>query len=112
MEEDSAEELVLRLWRIPKSGKFAQVTEATVDVTPRRRQAFLPGPGSQVTLKNLRASDASVIQEMQLVVEPTGLLTARQVRVSLDPGNRLVFSTALRRAQGGLSLPNPAPGRN
>jgi len=112
VEEDSAEELVLRLWRIPKSGKFAQVTEATVDVTPRRRQAFLPGPGSQVTLKNLSASDASVIQEMQLVVEPTGLLTARQVRVSLDPGNRLVFSTALRRAQGGLSLPNPAPGRN
>ncbi len=94
VEKDTAEELVLRLWRIPKSGKFAEVTEATVDVTPRRRQAFLRPPGSQVTFKNLSANDGSVIQELQLTVEPTGLLTARQVRISLDPGSRLVFTTA------------------
>lgn len=94
VEKDSAEELVLRLWRIPKSGRFAEVTAATVDVTPRRRQAFLPPPGSQVTFKNLSADDGSVIQEMQLTVEPSGLLTARQVRISLDPGSRLVFTTA------------------
>ena len=94
VEKDSAEELVLRLWRIPKSGKFAEVTEATVDVTPRRRQAFLRPPGSQVTFKNLSADDGSVIQKMTLTVEPLGLLTVRHVRISLDPGSRLVFTTA------------------
>jgi len=92
VEKDTADELVLRLWRVPKRGRFAEVKEATVDVTPRRRQAFRPGPGSQVTFKDLSAEDGSVIQETALTVEASGLLTARQVRVSLEPGSRLVFS--------------------
>jgi len=93
VERDTKAELILRLWRTPKSGKFAEVTEATVDVTPRRRQAFVPEPGEEVTLRNLSAADGSVMQEMQLRVEPSGLLTARGVRIGLEPGGRLVFTT-------------------
>jgi len=92
VEKDTADELALRLWRVPKPGRFAEVKEATVDVTPRRRQAFRPGPGSRVTFKNLSAEDGSAIQETALTVEASGLFTARQVRVSLEPGSRLVFS--------------------
>jgi len=94
VEKDTPTELVLRLWRVPKSGKFASATEATVDVTPRRRQAFHPRPGSQVATKNLSAADGSVLQQASITVEPTGLFTARQVRVGLEPGSRLLFSTS------------------
>ncbi len=92
VEKDSETELALRLWRVPKPGKFAEVTEATVDVTPRRRQVFRPAAGTQVTLRNLSAADGSVLQEQTITVEPSGLLTARQVRVGLEPGSRLVFA--------------------
>ena len=91
VEKDTATELVLRLWRVPKSGKFASVTEATVDVTPRRRQAFRPRAGSQVAFQNLSAGDGSVLQQAAITVEPTALFTARQVRVGLEPGSRLTF---------------------
>jgi pimeloyl-ACP methyl ester carboxylesterase len=94
VEKDTATELVLRLWRVPKSGKFASAMEATVDVTPRRRQAFRPGPGSQVSVRNLSAADGSVLQQASITVEPTGLFTARQVRVGLEPGSRLTFSVS------------------
>ena len=94
VEKDTADELVLRLWRVPKPGRFADVKEATVDVTPRRRQAFRPGPGSPVTFRNLSAEDGLVIQETALTVEASVLLTAQQVRIGLEPGSRLVFSVA------------------
>jgi hypothetical protein len=68
------------------------VTEATVDVTPRRRQGFHPQAGSQVAFQNLSAADGSVLQQASITVEPTGLFTARAVRVGPEPGSRLVFS--------------------
>jgi len=93
VEKDTATELVLRLWRVPKGGKFASVTEATVDVTPRRRQGFHPQAGAQVAFQNVSAGDGAVLQQASITVEPTGLFTVRQVRVGLEPGSRLVFST-------------------
>jgi len=92
VEKDSRDELVLKLWRLPKSGKHAGVKEATVDVTPRRRQAFRPPAGAEVTVRNVSAEDGSVLQKLAVTVEPTGLFTAPQVRVSLEPGSRLVFT--------------------
>ena len=99
VETDAEAELVLRLWRVPKTGRFAGVTEATVDVTPRRRQAFHPEPGSRVTLRNLSADDGALIQEMAIGVEPSGLFTARRVRISLEPGSRLIFRRASEPAE-------------
>jgi hypothetical protein len=91
VEKDAPDTLVLRLWRVPKVGRFAGVETATVDVTPRRRQAFRPQPGSTVASRNESAKDGALVEERTLTVEPSGLLTAPQVRISLDPGNRLTF---------------------
>jgi pimeloyl-ACP methyl ester carboxylesterase len=89
--KDAPDTLVLRLWRVPKVGKFAGVDVATVDVTPRRRQAFRPGPGAEVTFRNESVRDGAVLEERTLTVDSSGLFTAEEVSVDLEPGNRLVF---------------------
>jgi hypothetical protein len=92
VEKDARDELVLKLWRLPKVGKHADVKEATVDVTPRRRQAFRPPAGSRVVVRNVAVADGTVLQELETSIESSGVLTARGVRVSLEPGSRLSFA--------------------
>ena len=92
VEKDAPDTLVLRLWRLPKVGRFAGVDVATVDVTPRRRQAFRPQPGSTVAFRNEGVKASALVEERTLTVEPSGLFTAQQVHVSLEPGNRLTFT--------------------
>jgi hypothetical protein len=77
---------------VPKVGRFAGVETATVDVTPRRRQAFRPQPGSTVAFRNEGVKDGSLVEECTLTVEPSGLFTAQQVHVGLEPGNRFTFT--------------------
>jgi hypothetical protein len=92
VEKDRRDELVLKLWRLPKKGKHADDKEATVDVTPRRRQAFHPPAGSEVVVRNASADDGAVLQTMTVRAEPSGLLTAKGVRVPLEPGSQLSFT--------------------
>lgn len=91
VEKDAPDTLVLRLWRVLKVGRFAGAETARVDVTPRRRQAFRPTPGSTVTFRNESAKDGALVEERGVTVEPSGLFTAQQVHVTLEAGNRLVF---------------------
>jgi hypothetical protein len=91
-EKDTADVLVLRLWRVPKTGKFADVTEATVDVTPRRRQAFRPSPGERVAMRNVAVDSDEALQQAEVTVEPSELFTVQRVRVGLEPGSRLTFT--------------------
>jgi poly(3-hydroxybutyrate) depolymerase len=63
-------------------------TNQTVDVTPRRTQAFRVAPGAAATWQNLRVSDGMAIQSGSLTADAHGLLTVTNVVVSPD-GNRV-----------------------
>jgi len=62
----------------------------TVDVTPRRVQAFRPNPGETCEAVNLDAA-ATEIQRATIVADANGLLTFVGFRITSRDGNRLVL---------------------
>lgn len=67
------------------------VTQA-VDVTPQRRQAFHPTPGSTVNWQNVNNATGQVVQSGTLVVDADGLVTLPQVTIGTGTGNRLIIT--------------------
>jgi S-formylglutathione hydrolase FrmB len=76
--------LVLRL------GAGAPASACTVDVTPRRCQAFKPGRGARAAWTNFSLADSKDIQKGEVAADPWGLLTVPGVTVS-SGGNRLTL---------------------
>ncbi len=60
----------------------------TVDLTPRRRQAFRPAPGTQVIATNTD-TDGHELQRQTLIVEAGGLLTFERFEITSAGGNVL-----------------------
>lgn len=69
-----------------------QALPVTVDVTPRRLQAFRVAPGAQVTASNLDAATAAQVQRMTLTADGQGLVTFPGFRITNAAGNRLVLT--------------------
>lgn len=85
---------------VDEAGKYEAVVKwtleaeklpVTVDVTPRRLQAFKLQPGDKVTARNV-AADGAEEQQETLVVDGAGLVTFRGFRVTSAAGNRLVLT--------------------
>ncbi|MBI2299793.1 MAG: prolyl oligopeptidase family serine peptidase [Armatimonadetes bacterium] len=85
---ESAEryEVVIR-WYLP-----AQTLPVTVDVTPRRVQAFKPRPGSTVTAVNVDLGSGQVVQRLTADVGEDGLVTVQGVHVTSPAGHRLTLT--------------------
>lgn len=66
----------------------------TVDVTPRRVQAFKPQPGQQVTATNLAADSGQEVQKLTVTVDEAGRITVPGFRLTSAAGNRLVLTLA------------------
>ena len=66
----------------------------TVDVTPRRRQRFRPAPGTVCTAVAIELATNQELQRLSATVEPNGLLSLRQVRLTAAPGTRLTVIAA------------------
>ncbi len=64
--------------------------EQTVDVTPRRLQAFEVMPGEAYTWQNVQLSDDAVVQEGEVTADEDGLVTVQAFLVS-ESGNRLII---------------------
>jgi pimeloyl-ACP methyl ester carboxylesterase len=64
----------------------------TVDVTPRRLQAFHLAPGDQVTAINLDAASGAEVQKVTLTADAQGLVTFCGFQITSAAGNRLVLS--------------------
>jgi pimeloyl-ACP methyl ester carboxylesterase len=64
--------------------------EQTVDVTPRRLQAFAATPGTAYSWRNERLDNGEVVQEGELTADADGLLTVPGFTVT-EAGNRLVI---------------------
>jgi len=62
-------------------GGFAAPETVTVDVTPRRLQAFAVAPGDPIAYRVERASDAALLQSGVVVADSLGLVTVPGVRV-------------------------------
>jgi hypothetical protein len=54
----------------------------TVDITPRRLQAFRPKAGTTLRWRNVSIGDGETEQSGEIVVDKRGLITLEQVRVS------------------------------
>ena len=76
-------EVVIR-WEGP-ADKFP----VTVDVTPRRRQNFRPDAGAACVAANVALDTQQRLRPQTLTVEPDGLLTVKQFRLTSAKGNRL-----------------------
>lgn len=63
----------------------------TVDVTPRRLQAFKLQPGEKIRAMNV-AADGSKVQEETLTVDESGLVTLKGFKVTSAAGNRLTLT--------------------
>jgi hypothetical protein len=81
-------EVVIR-WSGP-----ADKLPVTVDVTPRRRQSFRPEAGASCSAKNVALDSQQCVQEVTLDVEPDGVLTVKQFRLTTMKGNRLTITPA------------------
>lgn len=88
------------LWRI--SLRTTDGSDQTVDVTPRRLQAFVVTPGAAYTWENRRVSDNGLEAAGQVYADADGLVTAPAFAVS-PGGNRLI----LQPASGSTATPTP-----
>ena len=70
----------------------SNTVEQTADVTPQRRQAFNPVPGSTVTWTNINNVTGQVLQSGTLVVDADGLVTLPTVTIGTDTGNRFILT--------------------
>ncbi|MEN6641554.1 MAG: prolyl oligopeptidase family serine peptidase [Armatimonadia bacterium] len=70
----------------------AEKLPVTVDVTPRRLQAFRLKPGETVTARNIAVGTGAEVQKETLKVDEDGLLTFKGFKVTAPEGNRLVLS--------------------
>jgi hypothetical protein len=89
-------------WEVPvdMAGKYevlikwtleAEKLPVTVDVTPRRLQAFKLKPGDKITATNVGA-DGAEVQREALTVDEWGLVTFRGFQVTGAAGNRLALT--------------------
>jgi pimeloyl-ACP methyl ester carboxylesterase len=62
----------------------------TVDVTPRRLQAFAVTPGTSYTWENRRASDNHLVAHGTVTADASGLITVKKFLVTTE-GNRLIL---------------------
>jgi hypothetical protein len=85
---DADDAWAMELYLIDKSPD----AQCTVDVTPRRTNAFNPNPGMQVAWRNIDLATGQVVQSGTATVDPWGLVTLPQVIVS-KTRNRLELST-------------------
>jgi pimeloyl-ACP methyl ester carboxylesterase len=63
----------------------------TVCITPRRLQRFNPAPGEQLQWKDTSLSDGSEAQTGRATVDPHGLITLENVKVTKDKNRIRVF---------------------
>ncbi len=68
--------------------------QASVDVTPRRCQAFRPAPGTPVQWTNTQVTTGIVVQSGSAVVDQWGLITLPQMTVS-KAKNRIAIAVPL-----------------
>jgi len=66
----------------------------TVDVTPRRRQAFRPAPAAQVRATATDAGTGQQLATCTLTVDQNGLLTYPALPINSAAGTRLTFTRA------------------
>lgn len=87
---DEATRWEVTLHAIPaKSGDPA--TETTADVTPRRRQAFLPTEGTHLDYEAVSVETGQLLTSGTITVEPGGLFTAPEVPI-LTTGTLLTIT--------------------
>lgn len=70
----------------------AESLPVTVDVTPRRLQAFKIEPGQQVKAVNLDRASGQQVQQRTLTADAQGLVTFPGLQITSPAGNRLVLS--------------------
>ncbi len=64
----------------------------TANVTPQRRQAFNPVPGTTVTWKNVDNATGQIVQSGTLTVDSGGLVTLPSVTIGTETGNRFILT--------------------
>ena len=90
-------------WEEPadQAGKYEVVVQwaldagqlpVTVDVTPRRLQAFRVKPGQKVTARNLAADTNQEVQSQTLTADERGLVTFTGFRLTAPAGNKMVLA--------------------
>ncbi len=79
-------EAVVRWYREPDK------LPVTVDITPRRRQAFRPGQGAKVRAENVELASGKTVQTLEATVDELGWLTVAGFQVTSQGGNRLVLT--------------------
>ena len=80
---------------VDEAGKYEVVVKSaqvpvTVDVTPRRLQAFRLKPDEKVVARNV-AADGAEVQKETLTADEAGLVTFKGFKVTSEGGNRLVL---------------------
>lgn len=85
---------------VDESGRYEVVVRSlqdvgglpvTVDVTPRRLQAFRLTAGQQLRARNVEADTGRVVQELRLTVDDRALATFEGFELTSPAGNRLVL---------------------
>ncbi len=70
----------------------SNTVQQTANVTPQRRQAFNPIPGTTVTWQNINNATGQAIQSGTLIVDADGLVTLPSVTIGTGLGNRFVLT--------------------
>ncbi len=96
-------------WRI--SLRTTDDSNQTVDVTPRRLQAFSILPGANYAWENRRVSDNGLVASGNVAADAYGLVTVQTFAVS-SSGNRLVLQPAGGPVPASLTLVSPNGGES